>query len=186
MCCYFGDRAHGSDSTSAHLARSIAGVQKAGLDLHDMSLASESTDVSLFEVFPADAYCSGTGKRISRIRSVARTVSSRRRIGGRATELVIDHEYFWGSAVAVLRQFLTEASSSRGRLFDCRRASVNYAHGAENMWRNPVSSPQVVFIGLTSASNGCIGNGLRVRGSPRLSRAGFGGRSVLRADKVQR
>ena len=42
----------------------------------------------------AKAYCSGTGKRISRIRSVARTVSSRRRMSGRAMEVSKGHESF--------------------------------------------------------------------------------------------
>ena len=58
--------------------------------------------------------------------SVARTVSSRRRIGGRAMELVNNHEYFLGSAIVVLTQSLTHASSSRElSMFDCKRASVN-------------------------------------------------------------
>ena len=53
---------------------------------------SGRADVLGFEVSPANAYCSGPGKRISRIRSVARTVSSRRRISGRAMEFVNGHE----------------------------------------------------------------------------------------------
>ena len=50
------------------LARLIAGVQKAGLDVHDICLASGSAHVLGNEVSPADSYCSGTGKRIARIR----------------------------------------------------------------------------------------------------------------------
>ena len=68
------------------------GVQKACLDVHDTSLGSGSADVLGYEVSPANACCSGTVKRFSRIHSVVRTVSSRRRIGGQAMELVNGHE----------------------------------------------------------------------------------------------
>ena len=78
-----GVLARGANRTNVFLARLIAGVQKASLDVHDISLASGSADVLGYEVSPANAYSSGPGKRISRIRSVARTVSSRRRICGR-------------------------------------------------------------------------------------------------------
>ena len=81
--------ARGTDCTDVHFARLIACVQKACLDAHEMSLASGSGDVLGCEVSPANGR--GTGKRISRIRSVARTVSSRRRIGGRTMELVHGH-----------------------------------------------------------------------------------------------
>ena len=84
----------GANCTSVHLARSIAGVQKVSLDVHDISRASGSAGVLGYEVSPADAYCSGAGKRISRLLSVARTVSSRRRINGRAMELVNGHDSF--------------------------------------------------------------------------------------------
>ena len=67
---------------------SLQVYRKAGLDVHDISLASGSADVLGYEVSLANAYCSGTGKRMSRIRSVARTVSSRRRTSGRAMGLV--------------------------------------------------------------------------------------------------
>ena len=86
--------ARGANCTDVHLARLIAGVQKAGLDVHDISLASGSADVLGYEVTPANAYCSGTSKRVSLFRSVAQTVSSRRRISGRAMELVNGHEPF--------------------------------------------------------------------------------------------
>ena len=70
----------------------MAGVQKASLDVQDVSLACGSADVLGDEVSLANPYRSGTGERISRIRSVARTVSSRRLVSGRAMELVIGHE----------------------------------------------------------------------------------------------
>ena len=86
--------ARGADSTNVHLARHIAGVQKAGLDVHDMSLASGSADVLGYDVSPSSVCCFGTSKRISRVRSVARTVSTCRRVGRRAMELVDGHESF--------------------------------------------------------------------------------------------
>ena len=52
-------------------------------------------DVQMFSAtkcLPANVCCSGTVKRISRIRSVERTVSSRPRIGGRAIDLVNHQE----------------------------------------------------------------------------------------------
>ena len=85
----FGVLARGANCTNAHLARLIAGVKKAGLDVHDMSLPSGSADVLGCEVSPANAYCSGTDSTYA-----IRTVSSRRRTGGLAVELVGGHESF--------------------------------------------------------------------------------------------
>ena len=65
----FGILTRGAYCPNVHLARLIAGVQKASLDVHDISLASGSTDVSRYEVSPAHAHCNETGKRISRMRS---------------------------------------------------------------------------------------------------------------------
>ena len=65
-----GGLARGADCTNVHLARLTAGVQRAGLYVHDISLASGSADVLGYEVSLATAYCSGWGKRMSRIRSV--------------------------------------------------------------------------------------------------------------------
>ena len=57
----------GANCTNVHLARLIA-VQKAGLRCaRHIVLASGSADVLGYEVSPANAYCSGTGKRISRV-----------------------------------------------------------------------------------------------------------------------
>ena len=63
--------------------------------VHDIALASGSADVLGYEVSLANANCSGAGKRISR--SVARTVSSPRRVSSRAMELVNGHESFCGA-----------------------------------------------------------------------------------------
>ena len=76
--------------------------------------------------------------------SVAQTS---RRIGGWAMELVTNHEYLRSSAIVMLSQFLMQASCSRGRVFDCKRASVHCAYVR-------------IFVGLASASVGCIGRGL--------------------------
>ena len=83
-----------ADCTNVHLARHNASVKKAGFEVHDKTLASESAGDFGCEVSPANSCCSGTGKRIASIRSVARTVSSRRRICGRAMALVNGHESF--------------------------------------------------------------------------------------------
>ena len=99
--------ASGANCTDVHLARLIAGIQKVGLDVHDITLASGSADVLGYEVSPANSDCSGKGKRIARIRSVVRTVSSRRRISG--SSFVVTG-LFWRSPVAELSQFLTQTS----------------------------------------------------------------------------
>ena len=66
----------------------------ASIDVHDISVASGSADFLGYDVSPANSSCSGTGKRLARIRSVACAVSSRRHISGRAMELVNGHESF--------------------------------------------------------------------------------------------
>ena len=106
-----GVLARGADCTNVHLARLIAGVRRAGLDVHDISLASGSSDVLGCEVSPANSHCSGTGKWIARIRSVERMVSSRRRIRGSSVVTSLS----WRSAIVVLSQSLTPVSSSRER-----------------------------------------------------------------------
>ena len=148
-----GVLARGANNNNVHLARLIAGVKRAGLDVHDTSHASGSADVLGDEVSPVNLYCSGTGKRLSRLRSVARTVSTRRRISGRAMELVNGHEYFL-------------ALGNRGTLsiFD---ASFKFAwasaiwqhgsHGQPHAWNRAsvrmLSPPHLaVCAGLMSAS----------------------------------
>ena len=90
----FGVLARGANCTHNHLARLIAGAQKAGLDVHDVVHASGSADVLGYEVSPANSCCGGAGKQKSCMRSVGRTVSSRRRISSRAMEFVSGHESF--------------------------------------------------------------------------------------------
>ena len=86
--------ARGANCTSVHHARLIAGVQRAGLDVHDAAYASGGAEVLGYEVSVANSHCGGPGKWVSRMRSVARTVSSRRRLTGCAMELVNGHESF--------------------------------------------------------------------------------------------
>ena len=69
-------------------------VKRAGFDVHDLSLASGSADVLGYEGSPAHFHCSGAGSSTALVRSVARTVSSHRRISGRAMEVVSGHESF--------------------------------------------------------------------------------------------
>ena len=116
----FGVLDRGADCTKVHIVRLFAGVRKAGLDVHDMSLARGSADVLGYELSPASACCSGTGKRIARIRW---TVSVRRRMNSRAMELISDHE-------SVL------ALSNRGALsiFD---ASFQFARTSYMLSRQP-------------------------------------------------
>ena len=96
MLTILGVLARGADCTNVHLARLIAGAKKASLDVHDISLARGSADVPGGEVSQANSSCSGTRKRIARVCSVARTVSSRRRICGHAMELVKGSRVFSG------------------------------------------------------------------------------------------
>ena len=86
--------ARSAHCTNVYLASLIAGVQEAGLNVHDIFLVSGSADVLGYGMSPSSACCSGTSKQISRIRAVARTVSSSRRISGRTVELVNGHESF--------------------------------------------------------------------------------------------
>ena len=135
--------ARGANCTNVHLARLIASVQKVGLDVHDISLASGSADVLGYEVFLANASCSGTCKRVSRTRSVARTVSSRRRIGGRAMELVDGHESFLAiSNRGALSILDANFKFARASYLIAGEASVNSACRAKSISRNPMSSPK--------------------------------------------
>ena len=88
----FGVLARGANCTDVHLARLIASVKRASLDVHDISLASGSADVLGCEVSPANSHCSGTGKQTARIRSFA---PSHWRSGD--GELVNGHEFLFGT-----------------------------------------------------------------------------------------
>ena len=134
-----GVLARGENCADVHLARLNAGVQKVGLDVHDISFASGNA----VEVSPANVYCSGTNKRISRTRSVSRTVSSRRRISGRAMELVSGHESFLAlskrGALSILDASFQICASVP---LDFRRAMVNCAFGTESFRDNSLSLPK--------------------------------------------
>ena len=109
MLTILGFLARGANCTNVHLARLTAGVKRAGVDVHDTSLASGSNLLG-YEVSPANSYCCGTGKRTARGHSVART--SHWRPG--------DGCFQWSRvprrpALVVLSRSLTPASSSRRR-----------------------------------------------------------------------
>ena len=83
-------------------------------------------------------------ERISRICSVARTVSSRRRIRGQAMGLVNRHESFLAlrnrGALSILDASFKVARACY--LLGYRRAMVNCALGTNCMWENSLSSQQ--------------------------------------------
>ena len=141
----------------------FAGVQEAGLDVHNIPFASRTADVLGYEVSPANSYFSGTGKRKSRIRSVARTVSSRRRISRRAMELASGHE-----------SFLALSNCGALSILD---ASFKFARAFFLVSGEPCST-----VRLEQRAFGRI---LCVLHSERRLRAGFGGGPRLGTDKVQ-
>ena len=102
--------ARGADCTHVHLTRLIAGVKRARLDVDDVSLASGSADVLGYEVFLANSYCSGTGKRLARF-SVSRHGRSLRLVASvserRSSSMVTSLS--WRSAIVVLSQSLMPA-----------------------------------------------------------------------------
>ena len=121
----------------------ICGCKKrVGLDVHDIPLANGTSDVFGHEVSPAQLYCSGTGKRIARIRCSARTISTRRRVSVRAKELN-GHES-WRSANSIL-----DASF---KFF--LGAMVNRAQGTQSIWGGFYDSSAVIgaCAALRSAS----------------------------------
>ena len=110
------------------------------------------------EVSPAKSYCSGKRKRIARIRSVARTISSRRRINGRAIELVNGHESFL-------------ALSSRGALsildssfkFAWASYSVSESHGRPCAWNRKHSAGFYVSSAVIGVCAGLMCASVRMR-----------------------
>ena len=81
--------------TNVHLARLIASVTRAGLDVHDT--CTLPAEVQMFSIMMCDQPTRievERGERIARIRSVAWTIFARRRVSGRAMELVNGHESF--------------------------------------------------------------------------------------------
>ena len=89
-----------------HLARLIAGVQKAGLDVHDTSPAHGSADVLGNEVSPSQRVLQWNEQR----RADGLFASSHWRAGNGTRQWSL-----WRSANVVLFQSLTPASISRGR-----------------------------------------------------------------------
>ena len=106
------------------------------------------------------------------------------RIIGRAMDLVNGHEtLFWRSATVVLSQSLTPASSPRERLVWCQESLGQLCAWSKKAFGSILcvlrSDWSLRWLDVCICTNG-----LRVRGSWTLSRAGFGGWSGLRPDKV--
>ena len=78
--------ARGANCTDVHLARLVAGLRKAGLDVHDMSLASGCADVFGYEVSSANAYCSANDITYSLSRSTVSFSSSQQWSGNGARQ----------------------------------------------------------------------------------------------------
>ena len=182
-----GVLARGADCTNVLLARLIAGVQKASLDVHDISPANGSADVFGYEVSPANSYCSGTGKRMARTRLVERMVSWRRRIIGRTMELVNVHNLFWRSAIVELSVSLSLSILDASFKFDRVSYLVSSVPRPAVLVESYVFSVVIgVFAGLTSALVRMHRErASHSRGVKRMPRAVVGGWSSFRADKVQ-
>ena len=99
----------GENCTDVHLARLIASVKKAGLDVHDMFLANQCSVTS-------EVVLQRNGQADSTYSFSHVDGSSRCRISGWAMELVIGHESSLAPSNRLHSQSLTPASSSRGRL----------------------------------------------------------------------
>ena len=96
-------------NTCVYSARLIAGVQRAGLDAHDISFASGS--VLGYEVSPASAYGCG---RANGYHVLARSLRAVALAVGRWSSSMVTN-LSWRSAIVVLSRSLMPASNLRGR-----------------------------------------------------------------------
>ena len=99
----------GANCPNVHLARLVAGVQKGGLDVHDISLASGSANVLGYGVSPANACCSGkiNGYHVF-AQSHGRSLRAVALAVGRWSSSMVT-SLFWRSAIVVLSQSLMRA-----------------------------------------------------------------------------
>ena len=143
MLTFLGVLARGANFTNVHLSRLVAGVQKAGFDIPDISLASGSAEMfSAMRCLRPARIGLERAKRRSRIRSVARTVSSRHRMSVRAMELVSGHESLLAlSSRGLSLNPLCKLQARAGDLLGIRGTTVNRAQGTESIWWNLMSSP---------------------------------------------
>ena len=153
-----------------------AGIQNAGLDVHDTAPASGSADVLGYEVSPA---------KVERAIGCHVFVLSHGR-SLRAVALAVEQwsssvvtSLFWRSAIVGFSQFLTPASSSRGRLIWSLES-----RGQLCVWSEEHLVEYQVFS-LTSASVRMHRQSASHLGSLRMPRAGLGGWSSLRTGKVR-
>ena len=133
----FGVLARGANCTNVHLARLIAEVKRAGLHVHDISLASGCADVLNFEVCPASAYCRNEmcvfGQ--SREKSLCVDASAAKRwTSSVVTSLFFGAQQPWCA--------LNPCQVRAGVSFGIRGAMVNRAQGTESTREDSVSTPQ--------------------------------------------
>ena len=143
----FGVLTRGADCTNVHLARLMVGVQKAGLDVDDVSLASGSADALGFEVSP-EKFILQWNMQTECTFSLSRSLPVVAFVVGQWSSSMVTSPS-WRSAIVVLSQSLT-----RGRLF-CLQQSLGQlcVWGKELLVESYVFSAVIgVFAGLTSAS----------------------------------
>ena len=138
----------------------IAGVQKAGLDVHVISRATASADVLGYAVSPANSHCSRMGKRISCIRSVARTVSWRRRIGGRQwSRVCLGAQQSW--ALSILDASFKFARAVSGEPWSSVRMELREFEGSQCLLRSDWSLRWLDVCTCTDASEKCVAFAVR-------------------------
>ena len=111
--------ARGENCTNVHLL--IAGVQRAGLDVHDISRA----DVLGCEVSPANAHCSGTGNGYHVFaQSHGRSLHAVGLAGGRRSSSMVT-SLSWQSAIVEFLVLDASFKFAGGVFLGFRRAMVN-------------------------------------------------------------
>ena len=183
MLTIFGVLARGANTTNVLLAPLIAGVQKTGLDVHDIPLASGSAGVLVLKclqptriaVERANGYHVFVQSHGRSLRAIASAV-------GRF-ELVKGHDSF----LALCNRGAFSILDARFK-FARRLIWFEESHGQVCVWNKEhlgefwcllrsVWSLRWLYV--------CIGRELRDRGLGRMSRACCEGCSGLRTDKVQ-
>ena len=127
-----GVLARGENCTNVHFVRFIASVQKVGLDVHDISLASGWAGVLGYEVSHVNSYCSGTGnghhESVQSLGLFVRAVASASGDGTRQWSRFFSGAQQSWCSVDPWRQLQICA----GVLFGCWGTMVNRAHGTES------------------------------------------------------
>ena len=114
--CFSRTQHCGANNTNVHIARLIAGVQRAVLDVHDLSIASGSANVFVRSVCSQRLLQWNWQADITDSQSLGLSPLVVALVVGQWSSSVITSTY-WRSAISVLSPFLMQASSSRERLF---------------------------------------------------------------------